>query len=150
MWMKKVRELCKNIGMFLFTIFQNSSFLALLNATLFKALPPSRWIICIITCQMDHMYNNVLVLDFYSYSLVGSFCFSNKFLLSIVLVIRLTDEMNVYAGDLVGFFLIDRETNFKNKMHETPQHAGNVVGLHLPTRYFFNLNRVLSRARANI
>ena len=50
MWMKKVRELCKNIGMFLFTIFQNSSFLALLNATLFKALPLSRWIICIITC----------------------------------------------------------------------------------------------------
>ena len=86
---------------------------------------------------MDHMYNNVLVLDFYSYSLVGSFCFSNKFLLSTVLVIRLTDEINVYAGDLVGFFLSDRETNFKNKMYETPQHAGNVVGLHLPTRYFF-------------
>ena len=31
MWMKRVRELCKNTGMFLFTIFQNSPFFSIIK-----------------------------------------------------------------------------------------------------------------------
>ena len=32
----------------------------------------------------------------------------------------LTDEANVYEGDLVGFFLAGREKNFETKLRETP------------------------------